>query len=62
MENDLISSISIGLATALTWSNLGFCLGGVLLGMFVGVLPGIGAMTAISMLMPLVYHLDPTSA
>ncbi|WP_028710746.1 tripartite tricarboxylate transporter permease [Paracoccus pantotrophus] len=62
MESDLISSISIGLATALTWSNLGFCLGGVLLGMFVGVLPGIGAMTAISMLMPLVYHLDPTSA
>lgn len=62
METDLIANLMLGLATALTWDNLGFCLGGVLLGMFVGVLPGIGAMTAISMLMPLVYHLDATSA
>jgi len=35
---------------------------GVLLGNIIGVLPGIGALAAISMLLPVTYGLDPTGA
>src|SRR5690606_25494811 len=35
---------------------------GVTVGTFVGVLPGIGSMTAISLLLPLTFYLDPASA
>lgn len=58
----LASNMLLGLETALSVSNLLYCLAGVVLGTVVGVLPGIGAITAISMLFPLTYHLDPTSA
>lgn len=35
---------------------------GVFLGTFVGVLPGIGASAAVSMLLPISFYLDPTTA
>lgn len=59
---DIFANISIGLSVAFSASNLAYCFLGVLLGMFVGVLPGIGALSAISLLFPLTFHLDPTSA
>jgi TctA family transporter len=52
----------VGLATALSLSNLFHCFVGVLLGKFIGVLPGIGALTALSLLLPVTFHLEPTSA
>lgn len=58
----MIDSIILGLATATTVTNLLACAVGVLIGMIVGVLPGIGAMAAISMLFPLTFSMDPTSA
>lgn len=58
----LQSNIAIGLATAFSPMNLLFCFLGVFLGTFVGVLPGIGALAAVSMLIPLTFHLDPTAA
>ena len=51
-----------GFATALEPGNLIFCLVGVTVGMFVGVLPGIGALAAISMLLPITYYMEPTAA
>jgi putative tricarboxylic transport membrane protein len=51
-----------GFATALQPANLFFCLVGVSVGMFVGVLPGIGALAAISMLLPITYYMEPTAA
>jgi len=59
---DLFSNIALGLATALTPWNLLYCFLGVFLGMVVGVLPGIGALAAISMLFPITFHLEPTAA
>lgn len=56
------SNLALGLGVALTFSNIAYCFVGVLLGTIVGVLPGIGALAAISMLFPITFHLDPTAA
>ena len=55
-------NLSLGLAVATSGSNLFYCLLGVTVGMLVGVLPGIGAMAALSMLFPLTFHLGATEA
>lgn len=54
--------ILLGIETAFSWSNLLYCFIGVSLGMVVGVLPGIGVLSAISMLFPITFYLDPTTA
>ena len=38
------------------------CFFGVTIGMFIGVLPGIGPLAAVAMILPVTYHLEPTSA
>ncbi|MGA1528201.1 MAG: tripartite tricarboxylate transporter permease, partial [Burkholderiaceae bacterium] len=52
--------MSIGLHEAVSLSNLFYCFVGVLLGCLIGVLPGLGSLIAISLLLPITYHL-PTS-
>ena len=59
---DMFSNISLGLETALTAQNLLYCFIGVLLGTLVGVIPGIGHLAAMSLLVPLTFYLDPTTA
>ncbi|MFC7706311.1 tripartite tricarboxylate transporter permease [Plastorhodobacter daqingensis] len=59
---DIWSNILLGFETALDPTNLIYCFFGVLLGTFFGVLPGIGSLAAVSMLLPLSYYLDPTTA
>jgi TctA family transporter len=59
---DLLNNLSLGIQTAVSWEALFFCFIGVSLGTLVGVLPGIGALAAISMCLPLTYYLDPTVA
>lgn len=54
--------LSIGLNEVLTLGNLWYCFVGVFLGCLVGVLPGLGALIAISLLLPITYHLPPTGA
>lgn len=56
------ANIATGFATAFEPANLLFCFIGVTLGTFVGVLPGIGALAAISMLLPITFYMDPTPA
>lgn len=51
-----------GFRVALAPSNLVFSFVGVLIGNLFGVLPGIGPLTAISMLLPLTYTMSPTAA
>ncbi|MBY6092305.1 tripartite tricarboxylate transporter permease [Maritimibacter alkaliphilus] len=58
----LFDGLSLGFQTALAWHNLLYALIGVLLGQAVGVLPGVGAMTAISLLLPITFYLDPTQS
>ncbi len=59
---DLLSNLLHGFAIAATWQNLLFCGLGVLFGQLVGVLPGIGAPTAIALLLPLTFTMSPTTA
>jgi putative tricarboxylic transport membrane protein len=59
---DLIGNLALGLSTALTPMNLGWCFVGALLGTFIGVLPGIGPTATVAMLLPLTYHLTPTAS
>ncbi len=51
-----------GFSIALSLQNIGYCLAGVFFGQMIGVLPGIGAPTAIAILLPLTFHVNPTSA
>lgn len=60
--SDFLSNLSLGFSVALSLQGLWYCFIGVTLGTFVGVLPGIGAMAAISMLLPITFGLDPTHA
>lgn len=59
MFADLLGNISLGLDTALSINNVLMCALGVTLGMFVGVIPGVGALAAISILYPITFQLDP---
>lgn len=59
---DLLNNLVMGFQAAVSWEALFFCFVGVTLGMVVGVLPGIGALAAISMCLPLTYYLDPAVA
>jgi TctA family transporter len=60
--SSLGASVSVGLASALTIENLLYCALGVTLGTFLGALPGIGVLIALSMLFPVTFHLPPTAA
>ena len=59
---DIVSNLALGLEVAFTPTNLLYCFFGVFVGTFVGVLPGIGPLAAISMLFPITFHLEPTTA
>ena len=58
----IVEGLGLGLDVALSWTNVWFCFLGVLIGTLVGVIPGVGALAAISMLLPLSFYLDPTTA
>ncbi len=59
---EFIGNLGLGLNVALSLTNLFYCFLGALLGTFVGVIPGVGVLAAISMLFPLTYNLEPTTA
>src|SRR5687768_5487488 len=51
--------LALGLATALTPANLLACLAGAVLGTLIGVLPGLGPVTTITLLLPFTFSLSP---
>lgn len=57
-----LSALVDGFRVALTPGHLGWSLLGVVLGTAVGVLPGIGPALTVSLLLPVTFSLDPTSA
>ncbi|WP_416139219.1 tripartite tricarboxylate transporter permease [Halomonas sp. HK25] len=59
---DFFSNLALGLQTAISVEALLFCFIGVTIGTFVGVLPGVGSLTAISLALPLTFYMDPTVA
>ncbi|WP_310637386.1 tripartite tricarboxylate transporter permease [Delftia acidovorans] len=51
-----------GFAAVTTWQNTGLMLTGILLGIVVGVLPGLGGPNGVAILLPLTFGMSPTSA
>ncbi|EXF44705.1 protein TctA [Pseudomonas sp. BAY1663] len=52
------SIVLTGLANVLTLSNIAAILGGTLLGLFVGAMPGLSATMALALLLPLTFSMD----
>src|SRR4051812_49877184 len=59
---DVLHSIALGFATALTWQNLIYCFIGVFVGTVIGVLPGLGPVPTISLLLPFSFTMNVASA
>jgi TctA family transporter len=59
---ELLGNLGLGLQTALTVTNLGYCLLGTVIGTLIGVLPGLGPVATIAMLLPLTFGLPPETA
>ncbi|MGP9796417.1 tripartite tricarboxylate transporter permease [Halomonas sp. 86] len=59
---EVLSNLALGFGEVLSLQTLFYCFVGVSVGMLIGVLPGIGAMAAISMLMPVTFYLEPGQA
>src|SRR4051812_20269973 len=51
-----------GFSVLLTWKILSLMMVGLTLGIFVGVLPGLGGPNGVAILLPLTFTMDPTSA
>ena len=59
---EILSNLALGFDTALTLTNLFYCLVGVFVGTAVGVLPGLGPVATIAMLLPATFGLPPISS
>ena len=51
-----------GFAVLMTWKIITLMILGLVLGIFVGVLPGLGGPNGVAILLPLTFTMDPTSA
>lgn len=61
MNTDTLGLLGDGFIAALTLENLLFVFLGVLIGTVVGVLPGLGSITAVALLIPVTFGLSPLS-
>jgi putative tricarboxylic transport membrane protein len=59
---EILQNLSAGFATALSPDVLVYAFAGCLVGTLVGVLPGVGPLAGISLLLPVTFGLNPTSA
>ncbi len=57
-----IGSLFIGFKTAFSFYHIALMIGGVMLGILVGVLPGLGAPNGVTLLLPLTFTMTPVSA
>lgn len=57
-----LDSLLHGFTVALTFHHLLLMVAGVMLGILVGVLPGLGAPNGVTLLLPLTFSMDPVSA
>jgi putative tricarboxylic transport membrane protein len=58
---ELIDHLWLGWQEAGSWQNLFYCFLGVTLGNLLGVLPGVGSVAAVSILLPVTYHVPPAT-
>ncbi|OZI54658.1 tripartite tricarboxylate transporter permease [Bordetella genomosp. 4] len=59
---DQLSYLASGFDTALSLYHIGLMAAGVLLGILVGVLPGLGAPNGVTLLLPLTFTMEPVAA
>lgn len=59
---DQLHSLATGFETAFSLYHVALMVGGVLLGILVGVLPGLGAPNGVTLLLPLTFSMEPVSA
>ena len=59
---DELSALIHGFGTVLSWYNLGMMFIGLVLGVIIGVLPGLGGPNGVAILLPLTFTMPPTSA
>jgi TctA family transporter len=58
---DVWNNLALGIEVAFTPQNLFYCFLGVTLGNLMGVIPGVGAVAAVSILLPVTYHIPPSA-
>jgi putative tricarboxylic transport membrane protein len=59
---DELGALLHGFAVALSWYNVGMMAIGIVLGIVIGVLPGLGGPNGVAILLPLTFTMQPTSA
>jgi putative tricarboxylic transport membrane protein len=59
---DIFSNLALGFSVSLQPVNLLFCFTGVVLGVVIGILPGLGSAATIALLLPITYFLDTTTS
>ena len=59
---EAVSNLLVGIQIALQPANFSYCFIGVFIGTLIGVLPGVGPLAGISLLLPLTYGMNATSA
>ena len=57
-----LNDLAHGFSVALTLPNIGFMFIGIVLGVLIGVLPGLGGANGVAILLPLTFSMQPTSA
>ncbi|ANN67139.1 tripartite tricarboxylate transporter permease [Bordetella bronchialis] len=57
-----LSALWDGFGVVMSWGNVGLMMVGILLGIVVGVLPGLGGPNGVAILLPLTFSMHPTSA
>ena len=58
----MLESLALGFSVALSPAILGYAILGCVVGTLVGMLPGLGPLAGISLLLPITFGLDPTTA
>src|ERR1700712_4317272 len=59
---EILHNLSFGFEQALTWQNLVYCALGCTVGTLIGLLPGLGPLSTISLLLPLTYSIPTGGA
>ena len=58
----MLSAMADALGTLLTLERMGFLLIGAMLGLFIGIIPGVGGVTGLALLLPFTFGMDPYAA
>ncbi len=59
--NYILEALGVALATVGHWQHIMYLIAGVLLGLSVGVFPGLGGIAGLSLVLPFLYGMDPIS-